>query len=211
MRQEIADIVFPVFSHALRVRERLENGEALDMVAEQATLRGLLKTAAEAQRWPDYGGDGERYLGIRYALTCWLDEVFILDSPWGQQWNENALEVSLYQTERQRAWRFWAQAKMAQARSAVDALEVFYLCMMLGFRGDGPEPPETLAAWREAAEAQISRGQGQTWPGPQELKPEGDSLPRRGRERLRRAALALVAVAAVLIPTATFVLFDLFR
>jgi len=211
MRQEIADIVFPVFTEALRLRDRLENGEALEMAAEQAALRSRLKTAAEAQRWPDYGGDGERFLGMRYALTCWLDEIFILDSPWATQWNENKLEVSLYQTEPQRAWRFWVQAKMAQSRAVPDALEVFYLCVMLGFRGEGPEAPETLAGWREAAEAQINRGQGQTWPGPQELKPEGDSQPRRGRDRLRRAALALVAVAAILIPTATFVLVDYFR
>jgi type VI secretion system protein ImpK len=211
MRQEIADIVFPVFSEALRLRDRLENGEALDMAAEQAALRSRLKTAAEAQRWPDYAGDGERFLGMRYALTCWLDEIFILDSPWATQWNENKLEVSLYQTEPQRAWRFWVQAKMAQSRAVPDALEVFYLCVMLGFRGEGPEAPETLAGWREAAESQINRGQSQNWPGPQELKPEGDSQPRRGRDRLRRAALALIAVAAVLIPTATFVLVDLIR
>ncbi len=211
MRQEIADIVFPVIAHALQLRERLENGEALDLATEQAELRARLKTTAEAQRWPDYGGDGERYLGIRYALACWLDEIFILDSPWGQQWNERKLEESLYQSEPQRAWRFWAQAKMAQGRSAIDALEVFYLCVMLGFRGDGPEPPETVQGWREGVEAQISRGQGQTWPGPQEMQPEGHALPRRGRERLRRAALTLIAVAAVLIPTAVFVLVDLFR
>ena len=107
--------------------------------------------------------------------------------------------------------RFWTQAKLAQGRSGTDALEVYYLCAMLGFRGDGPESPETLSSWREGVEAQISRGQGQTWPGPQEMQPEGNALPRRGRERLRRAALALIAVAAVLIPTATFVLVDLFR
>jgi len=211
MRQELADFVFPLISYALQLRERLENGESADLAAEQAELRSRLKTAAEAQRWPDYAGDGDRFLGIRYALTCWLDELFILDSPWGKQWNERKLEESLYQSEPQRAWRFWAQAKMAQARSSIDALEAFYLCVMLGFRGDGPEAPETLLSWRENVEAQLSRAHGQTWQGPQEMKPESNALPRRGRERLRRAALLLVAAAAVVIPTATFVLVEPFR
>src|SRR5262249_48885191 len=108
MRDELADIVYPVVTYALQVRAGLERGDDLDRTAVQPELRTLLKTANEAQRWPEYGGDGDRYLGIRYGLACWLDEIFILDSPWAAQWEPRHLEESLYGTN-ERAWKFWFQ------------------------------------------------------------------------------------------------------
>ena len=183
---------------------RLDRGERPDFAAEQAELRSLLKTQNEAQKWPDYAGDGERFLGIRYALTCWVDEILI-DSPWEREWNERKLEEQLYFTN-DRAFRFWQQADVAQARSGTDALEVFYLCVMLGFRGEGPTAPQTLAGWRDAVEDQLARSQSGSWAGPQELQPDVYAAPRRGRDRLRLVLMALVVLLAVLIPTVTFLL-----
>jgi type VI secretion system protein ImpK len=210
MRDELADIVYPVVTYALQVRAGLERGDDLDMTAVQSELRTLLKTANEAQRWPEYGGDGDRYLGIRYGLACWLDEIFILDSPWGPQWNERKLEESLYGTN-ERAWKFWFQAKLAQARPGTDALEAYYLCVMLGFRGEGPEKPDTVATWRDAVENQLSRVYNQPWPGPQELQPEMNATPRRAKERMRQLLIATIAVVALLIPAATFYLVYQFK
>src|SRR5579884_2427857 len=172
MREEIANLVYPTLAYGLELRERLEYGERPDMAAEQAHLRGLLKTAAEAQRWPDYGGDGDRWLGIRYALACWVDEILTLHSPWRPQWQNHILEESLYGT-RDRAWNFWAQAKRAQARPGIDAVEAYYLCVMLGFRGEGPDKPETITSWCEWVREQLAREQSRSWPGlPAELQPE---------------------------------------
>src|SRR5262245_6770081 len=106
MRKEIADLVYPVFSYALRVKEQLARGESPSLSREQAALKGLLKSDNEARRWSDYSGEhsvstsvagrgSSAFLGIRYALVCWLDEIFILDSPWRQEWNENKLETAL--------------------------------------------------------------------------------------------------------------------
>ena len=157
---------------------------------------GLLKTASEAQRWPDFGGDGDRFLGIRYGLTCWLDEIFIRDSPWHAEWNERKLEESLYGSN-ERTWKFWFQAKLSQARPGTDALEAYHLIVMLGFRGEGPEKPETIASWCAAAETQLARVQNQPWSGPQELQPELVVTPRRGRERMRTILMLLIGVAAL--------------
>ena len=93
---------------------------------------------------------------------------------------------------------------MAQARSGTDALEVFYLCVMLGFRGEGPTAPQTLAGWRDAVEEQLTRGQSKNWAGPQEMQPDVYAAPRRGRDRLRVVLMSLVVLLAVLIPTVTF-------
>jgi type VI secretion system protein ImpK len=207
MREEIAELVYPTLAYGLELRDRLEHGERPDMAGEQAHLRGLLKPEAEARRWPDYGGDGDRWLGIRYALASWLDEIFTLHSPWGAQYENFILEEALYGT-RDRAFNFWAQAKRAQGRPGTDAVEAFYLCVMLGFRGEGPEKPETLESWCEGVREQLGRQQNRTWPGlPAELQPETDATPRRGRERLRRVLLGAVVVLAVLIPLTTYMLF----
>ncbi len=204
MREEIADLVYPTLAHGLELRDRLEHGERPDLSAEQAHLRGLLKTAAEAGRWPDYGGDSDRWLGIRYALACWLDEIFTLHSPWGPEWQNHILEESLYGT-RDRAWNFWAQAKRAQSRQGIDSVEAFYLCVMLGFRGEGPDKPLTIATWCEGVREQLSRERNKAWPGlPPELQPESNAIPRRARERLRRVLLGVVGVLGTLIFLTTF-------
>jgi type VI secretion system protein ImpK len=210
MRDELADVVYPTVTYALQVRAGLERGDDLNMAAVQSELRTLLKTANEAVRWPEYGGDGDRYLGIRYALACWIDEMFILDSPWGSAWNERKLEESLYGSN-ERAWKFWFQAKLAQARPGTDALEAFYLCVMLGFRGEGPEKPDTVATWRDAVENQLARVYNQPWPGPQELQPELNALPRRAKGRLRQLLIGVMGLVALVIPATTFYLVYLFK
>lgn len=208
MREELANLVYPTLAYGLELRERLEHGERPDMAAEQAHLKGLLKPTAEARRWPDYGGDGDRWLGARYALACWLDEILTLHSPWGPQWENHILEESLFGT-RDRAWNFWAQAKRAQGRPGTDAVEVFYLCVMLGFRGEGPEKPETVDSWCEGVKEQLAREQSKTWIAlPAELQPEANSTPRRGRERLRTVLLGVVGVLAVLIPLAAYLVVE---
>src|SRR5439155_11845235 len=122
-----------------------------DFATAQNELQGLLQSASQAQRWADFGGDRtsgdsivrDQFLGIRYALVCWLDEIFILDSPWKDQWSERSLEIDLYNS-RERAWKFWEQADNASARPTTDALEVFFLCVMLGFRGNKVDSPDDL-------------------------------------------------------------------
>ncbi len=204
MREEIGDLVYPVVAYAVEQLKNLQRGDKVDMGVVQSELRGRLKTANEAQRWPDYGGDGDRFLGIRYGLACWLDEVFIRDSPWHAEWNERKLEESLYGSN-ERAWKFWFQAKLAQMRPGTDALEVYHLLLMLGFRGEGPEKPDTIASWRDAAETQLARAQGQPWSGPQELQPDLIVTPRRGRERLRTILILLIGALALIIPFTSFI------
>jgi type VI secretion system protein ImpK len=217
MRKEIADVVYPVFTYALRVKDQLARGESLSLSREQSVLRGLLKSEAEARRWSDYSGEqsvsasvagrgsSSSFLGIRYALVCWLDEIFILDSPWKSEWTENSLEVALYGT-RDRAEKFWEQARRAEARSGSDALEVFFLCVMLGFRGEKRNNPEELRAWRESAESQISHNQAREWVGPADADPKIDVPPLRGAQKFRSMALTVGVAILLLIPAAMFYL-----
>jgi type VI secretion system protein ImpK len=222
MRKEIADLVYPVFTYALRVKEQLARGESLSLSREQAALKGLLKSDSEARRWSDYSGEqsvstsiagrgsSSAFLGIRYALVCWLDEIFILDSPWRKEWNENKLETALYGTNI-RNENFWEQVKRAEARSGSDALEVFFLCVMLGFRGEMRQNPEGLRAWREAAESQISQNQAREWAGPPDAQLSFDAPPLHGAQRFRSMALTFGVAVLLLIPAAMFYLVLQFR
>lgn len=223
MQPEIANHIHGVLSYGLRLKERLERGETPNFMDEQAALKGRLLSEVEATRWTEYSGDrsvanssvmggprsmdsairrsADTFLGIRYALVCWLDEIFIVDSPWAREWNEFKLESALYGTN-DRAFGFWDQARRAEARQGTDALEVFYLCVMLGFRGDYREYPEKLQAWHSATRDRIVRGLGQEFHQPPEVQAPTHVPPRRAMERLRRMLLiaggfTLVAIGVV--------------
>jgi type VI secretion system protein ImpK len=186
MQEEIANLVHPVLACGLRLKERLQQGDKPLLDVEQATLKGLLLSEAEARRWTSFGGEAgaggpgelaapgagrrggeQQFLGIRYALVCWLDELFTLDSPLAGAWNERKLEVALYGTN-DRAWKFWDQARRA----------------------------ETLP--------ERTQVRGQQWDGPAELDPPTRVPPLHGREKLQRMVLTGGVALLVLIPILAF-------
>jgi type VI secretion system protein ImpK len=221
MRPEMAKLVYPVFHYGLQLKERLDRGEPLDLETEQVKLRGYLQSEAEARRHPEYGGDSsveggssiqglerrtkDGFLGPRYALACWLDEIFILNSRWQRQWNERSLETALYGT-RDRAFRFWDQARRAEARTGEDALEVFFLCVVLGFRGDYRDDPGKLESWVTNVRNRLSRRHDQEWPAPDALDPPTNVPPRTGRRQFQRTAVYLAATVVVAIFVVVFLL-----
>jgi type VI secretion system protein ImpK len=196
MQRELENLTGPVLRYGLRLWQRLGLGDPLDLAAEQAALKGLLRGPLDAAPAPGPRGDGDAFLGSRYALACWLDELFI-DSPWSRTWRECKLEEALFGTN-DRAWKFWAQSRLAQARAEDDALETYFLCVKLGFRGELRDQPDRLAEWCEATEAILNRKRAGNWPAPPELPPGTDVAPLRGRKRLRTALLLLGAVTCVL-------------
>jgi len=219
VREAIANLVYPVLGHGLRLKERLDAGEVPSIDVEQAALRTMLLTEVEARGEPDFGGEaprpvqvasesgaltlpeGRAFLGVRYALACWLDELLILHSSWSAAWNERKLEAALYGTN-DRAWKFWDQAELAAARPTVDALEGFFLCVVLGFRGELGLEPERFATWFRATQARLARGPMQPWQAPPELDPPTHVPPLRARDRLHRLVVTGGLVLLCLVPVA---------
>jgi type VI secretion system protein ImpK len=215
MQESIAHLVHPVFSYGLQLKERLDRGDSPTFEIEQAALKGLLLSEIEARRWADFGGDADtqsegrargsqQFFGIRYALVCWLDELFIMNSSWSARWNERKLEVALYGTN-DRAWKFWEQARLAESRGGADAVDVYFLCVMLGFRGELREEPERLQAWVAATRSQVMRSHLQEWPYPPELEPPSSVPPLDGTEKFRRMLVVAGVVLLVLVPLMTIV------
>jgi type VI secretion system protein ImpK len=222
MRDELANLIHPVLLQGLRLKERIDRGDLLNLTSEQTTLKTLLLSEGEARRYPDFGGDDTAYaglmrgqvnpdhfLGVRYGLACWLDELFIRDSPWSKVWGDARLEQALYGLN-ERDSRFWQQARLAEHRPSADALEGFYLCVMLGFRGELRELHDRLYAWAEAAGKRIAREQNKEWTMPPELEPPINAPPLHGWERLRRMVLVLFWFIFILVPLAAVFLASYF-
>lgn len=197
MHPQINDLVYPVLAYGLVLKDCLGRGENLEIATEQGRLIGLLQNDTEARRYPDYGGDGP-FLGIRYALVCWLDETFILGTSWGSRWNEQKLETALYATNA-RAERFWQQAKLARSRPGGDAMEAFFLCVMLGFRGAAREDLAGLRAWVDEARAQLTKSGATDWAPPAQGSLPTEIRPLRGRDRMRKMLITGGVVSLVIL------------
>jgi hypothetical protein len=131
MKDEIAKSVHPIFLSGLNLKERLGRNPNLDLVQEQAVLKGMLA------RVVDPAGEAtttDGFLGVRFPLACWLDEIMIGQTSWSARWTDNKIETALFGTT-DRAWLFWEQAEKAKGRQGSTALEVFFLCIVLGFQG----------------------------------------------------------------------------
>lgn len=203
MRDELSGPVYAVFTAGLDLRERLERfPELIDFQKEQGNLRELVRKV------PNVGeekGGGERFQGIRYPLVCWLDEIFILHSQWKSEWTEASLEMGLYDS-RDRAWHFWEQARIGESRVSADALEVFFLCVMLGFRGDWHNKPDKLKTWFQTTRALLFDQQARKWPGPNELQPPTFVPPLTAAAKKQAMMKAWAVSLLILVPVATFLL-----
>jgi len=225
MHDAIAALVHPILAQGLQLKGRLDRGESPVLATEQSLLEGLLTAGiAEETRWPtaseEPGPDAqrpvrlagafrrtnERMLTARYAMACWLDELFILHSSWASRWNERKMEVALNGTN-DRAWRFWELARQPETRLDRDLLETFFLCVMLGFRGDLRDRPAELQDWVESTRAQLTRLDGMEWTPPPELTPSTRVPPLGGSEQLRKMVVAGGLVFLVLTPVVAFFLF----
>lgn len=214
MTPQFSNVVYSVLGYALDLKERLDQGTSPppEIETEQRELITRLRTEIEARRLPDYGGDGSVFLGARYALTCFIDELFIVHSTWGSVWNDRKLEVALYGSN-DRAWKFWDQADIVLRRPSaprtpsppgLDAVEAVFLCIVLGFRGRYLENPAKLKEYVDDLRPQVTRAE--AWESPADRGVKTNVEPLAGREALRR----VVGIYGGLSVAATFLLLIIF-
>jgi type VI secretion system protein ImpK len=217
MRDDLASQTFAVILHGLKLRDRVAAGDRPPIGTEQAKLKGLLGSADQPSPWGSdhdpnrsmVAGADREFLGLRYALTCWLDEILI-DVGW-REWDENKLESALYRTNI-RYRNFWQQARLAEASpSAVDAQEVYLLCVLLGFRGEMAETPDRLREWVQGARSRVTRTLGKELHPLPEKTPVSAVPPLLAIESYRRMTRRLVAGVLVAVPVAAFLTVLLFR
>lgn len=203
MTPEFAKAVDPIFLHVLGLLDRIGKGENPVVQNERLKIRGWVDQA-EAR----LGGRPDWQLA-KYALVSWIDEV-MLEAPWDghEWWNENVLEVELFNT-RLAHEEFYLKAREASGLPQRDALEVYYVCVVLGFRGLYRDPeiaqtmsealgmPGDLESWAKQTALAIRLGQGR----PRLVESEEVGLgapPLEGQTRLIWSSLFGVILAAIL-------------
>jgi len=139
MTPRFSKAVDPVFLHVLGLLERIGRGEQPSPKDERLWIRGLIDQA-EGQL-----GQGIEWQLAKYALVAWIDDVLI-EAPWEGRswWKENALEVEIFNT-RLRNEQFYVKARDSSSLAQKDALEVFYVSVVLGFRGLYRDPAAAAA------------------------------------------------------------------
>ena len=201
MTPDFAKAVDHAFLCVLDLLSRIENNEAHSATDERIRIRNALDQA-EARL-----GQRPEWAIAKYAMVSWIDEVLIeAEWPGRRWWEDNVLEVEYYKT-REANSHFYERAIEAAKLSNKDALEVFYVCVMLGFRGLYRDPagavraqqlgmPPDLEAWVKRTALAIQLGQGR--PPIAEAPREGRGAPPLdGKFKMGGMLLVLVVVSSM--------------
>lgn len=155
MTPRFADAVDPVLIHVFALLERIDGGGEISPAEEKRTLEGLLQRADER-----LGVQTENWNLAKYAIVSWVDEMLVDAHIWTGQdwWRDNVLEWSTFSSRRCNDL-YYVNANTALNSDSDDALQMIYICVMLGFRGlyrdarlnrmliDKHGLPNDLSAW----------------------------------------------------------------
>ena len=141
MHPDFARVVDPIFAYVLNLLSRIDDAEQKPSSERERDEIKLQFDKAE-KRLPDGGAYREQWELSKYALTVWTDEVLINAENWSgkNEWAAQPLEMEFFKSN-EGAQEFYRRALDAKRLSSKDALEVFYLGVMLGFQGlyDNPQ------------------------------------------------------------------------
>lgn len=191
MRPEFATVIDPIFLSTLQFVDRIEQRNRLVAADERATL---LRKIDDAEL--RLGGTDEWRLS-KYALCAWIDALLI-NAKWDGSgwWKDNCLEGK-YFGRRDAHEAFFQRSSDAAALGRKDALEVYYLAVVLGFRGFYADPdqsyraslvnslrlPNTIEAWCRTTARSLQLKQGRP-PIPDSIQTGGSAKPLTGRASL---------------------------
>jgi type VI secretion system protein ImpK len=166
MTPQFAQAVDPIFLAMLDLSDLIGNNQPISPQNERYRLVAAVDHAEAAL------GGGVEWELAKYALVSWIDELLV-ETPWSGRdwWSNNILEVQYFNT-RLCNERFYTKAQEALGQPRRDALEVFYNCVILGFRGLYRDPnlassltaanglPPDLMSWTKQTAMAIRLGQG---------------------------------------------------
>lgn len=202
MTPKFAAAVDPIFLAVLGLLDQIRQNEPVAAEAVRERIEnGFRRADALLSERPHHEG----WELAKYALVAWIDDVLI-EAPWAGRdwWENNSLEFAYFKS-RDRATEFFKRAQQAAQLTRRDALEVFYVCVVLGFRGMYIMPeaafladqlglPPDLESWARRTAKSIELGQGR--PTIQAIpQPGSGAPPLEGRFMLVGASLATVVLA----------------
>lgn len=166
MTPEFAKAVDPVFLYVIDLLDRIQNDDPVSAPEERVRIRNELDRAEAIL------GQSEDWMLAKYALVTWIDEVLI-EAPWegAAYFKNNKLEFEIFRSADAYV-EFYRKARDASGLRKKDALEVFYVCVIMGFRGLYRDPaqsaaltdeldlPPDLDTWAKRTAETIRLGQG---------------------------------------------------
>jgi hypothetical protein len=202
MTPEFARLVDPIFLAVLRMVQRLERGDRVDIQTQRSEIRTLIDDAEKEAQRPDSRVRPDDYELAKYGLVAWADEILTAAYP---QWEEIKLEVEYWGPPGKRAFRFYVEGESKARHATPDVVEVWYLALAMGFKGDirgafrnqlnrdppggKADPEEARRAWARELAARIREARFPDLPG----EPlHCDVPPLTGGKWLTRAVAALV-------------------
>ena len=208
MRPDFAKAVDPIFLATLKFVERIEQSDRLVAADERATLLRKIDDA-EVQ----LGSTPEWQLS-KYAICAWIDALLI-DAPWPGKgwWKDNCLEKK-YFGRRDAHEAFFQRSVEAANLGRKDALEVYYLAVVLGFRGfyidsdsnykanliNSLRLPDTIEAWCRGTARSLQLRQGRPEI-PEAIQTGGSAKPLTGRNSLTTYSMISVVLFGLAIST----------
>ena len=141
-KKNLSDIASECFILILQLRATTEYGAA-DKLKSQV-LEMFERFESNARK---IGIDNEKVRLAKFALVALLDET-IISSEWSEkgEWLTEPLQIKLFDTFNAGEEFFTHMSNLRQRSSAnKDALEIYYLCLSLGFKGKYQlQSPENL-------------------------------------------------------------------
>jgi type VI secretion system protein ImpK len=151
----LAELADDIFLLVLGFRERAEFIDYTTLYKGVLSLFEELDKAAKSLKI-----DSDDIANSRYALAAFVDET-VLRSQWAgkEQWADNPLQLQLFETYLAGEGFFERLENLrARGESAVDVLEIYYLCLVLGFEGKyGIEGAERLTALAKVVHDELKR------------------------------------------------------
>jgi type VI secretion system protein ImpK len=202
MTPNFSQAVDRVFGHVLDLLDRISRSQNVVAQDERRRIRFWIDDA-EASLGPT-----AEWLAAKYALVAWVDEVLI-EAPWPGRswWVDNTLEWELFNTH-DAYEQFYVRAADAATMTNKDALETFFICVVLGFRGlyrdasgavraSQLQLPADLAAWTKQTSISVRVGQGRPVLA-DSGEPGAGAPPLDGKYQLIGAALVTLILGAAL-------------
>lgn len=199
--QRLAEIFAPCFTLILQLRAADDFG---DSEVLRRRIKELLDDAdREALRT---GISSDNIQTSKFALVAFIDET-ILSSSWSQkdEWVSTPLQLELYdQYDAGEVFFDRLDELRGNARANAEALEVYYFCMTLGFKGKYQlHEQERLREIVERVYKEISRLPGM---GTRELAPHGKPRGQVAKEIQSKMPSWMIPTAAALVGLVVYII-----
>ncbi len=148
MNNQFAETVFPIINFVLEQEAKVVSKFDRNNFATIADVTRIQQeiTAKIDKHSRDIAGNEEWEHFAKYAIIAWIDGLMIKNMFTREHWRDLVLEVQYFRMGGTAEDEFFKRCEQAKRKGYKNAVEVFFLCFVLGFRGiyEDPSVPVNL-------------------------------------------------------------------